>query len=260
MTILSFEAVNLIRKQKVLLNNINWRIENGEDWAILGLNGAGKTLLLQMIAGNIWPSNGKLTVLESEFGKANIPNLTKRIGWVSNVVEAKLYQSDTALSIVISGKFASIGLWQEHNLADEEKAAALLTTLGGGQLLQKTYQILSQGEKQVVLIARALMADPELLILDEPCNGLDLFAREDLLAKITKLKQQKNAPTILFVTHHTEEILPFISQVLMIRNGQIYAKGTPAELITAPVLNDFYERPIQITTLNQDRLLVYPKS
>ena len=102
--------------------------------------------------------------------------------------------------------------------------------------------------------------NPKVLILDEPCNGLDLFAREDLLAKITKLKQQKNAPTILFVTHHTEEILPFISQVLMIRNGQIYAKGTPADLITAPVLNDFYERPIQITTLNQDRLLVYPKS
>lgn len=121
MAILRFEAVHLIRNQKVLLENINWQIERGEDWAILGLNGAGKTLLLQLIAGNLWPSKGNLTVLGAEFGKANIPNLAKRIGWVSNVVQAKLYQSDTALAIVISGKFASIGLWQEHSAADEKK-------------------------------------------------------------------------------------------------------------------------------------------
>ena len=260
MAILRFEAVHLIRNQKELLENINWQIERGEDWAILGLNGAGKTLLLQLIAGNLWPSKGNLTVLGAEFGKANIPNLAKRIGWVSNVVQAKLYQSDTALAIVISGKFASIGLWQEHSAADEKKAVKLLDALGGNKLHHKPYQILSQGEKQVVLIARALMADPELLILDEPCNGLDLFAREDLLANIAKLKQQKNAPTVLFVTHHTEEILPFITQVLMIRNGQIYAQGTPQELLTSPVLSAFYERPIQIMPLAKDRLIVYPKS
>lgn len=259
MAIIDFEAVHLIRNQKFLLENINWQIRHGEDWAILGLNGAGKTLLLQLIAGNLWPSSGKLTVLGAEFGKANIPDLAKRIGWVSNVVQAKLYQSDTALEIVISGKFSSIGLWQDHSTADEKKAAELLAMLGGDNLHHKSYQILSQGEKQVVLIARALMADPELLILDEPCNGLDLFAREDLLVRIAQLKCQKDAPTILFVTHHIEEILPFISHVLMISNGKIFAKGTPQKLLTPAILNNFYQRKIQIMPFMKERILVYPQ-
>lgn len=173
MTILSFEHINLSKGGTPLLTDINWQIHSGEDWGLLGLNGAGKTLMLQMIAGNLWPSSGKLTVLGEVFGKTNIPDLTKRIGWVSNILQHKFYQNDVAEEIVLSGKFASIGIWQAYPAADLRTARELLASLGGASLLGKSYQVLSQGEKQLVLIARALMAKPELLILDEPCNGLD---------------------------------------------------------------------------------------
>lgn len=259
MEILNFDQVSLIRQQKILLDQIDWQVQSNEDWGILGLNGAGKTLMLQMIAGNLWPSRGNLTVLGEKFGETNIPDLTLRIGWVSNILQTKLHQSDIAEEIVLSGKFASIGIWRAYEPADLEKAKDILRSLQAASLIGKPYQVLSQGERQLVLIARALMAEPELLILDEPCNGLDLFAREDLLGKIQTLKQQENAPAILFVTHHTEEILPFISHVLMLREGQIFKKGPREALLQEAVLNDFYQRPIEITQFTPERILIYPK-
>lgn len=126
-------------------------------------------------------------------------------------------------------------------------------------MIGKVYQVLSQGEKQIVLIARALMAKPELLILDEPCNGLDLFAREDLLARIKQMKQAADAPSLLYVTHHTEEILPLLSHVLMIREGKIFKQGQRETLLQEEVLNDFYQRPITIHEMNDDRMMVIPK-
>ncbi len=258
MTILSFEKITLTKSGKALLKGIDWQINSGEDWGILGLNGAGKTLMLQMIAGNLWPTSGRLTVLGEVFGQTNIPDLTKRIGWVSSVLQSKFYQSDTAETIVLSGKFASIGIWRTYEPEELTAAKELLISLGAESLLGKTYQVLSQGEKQIVLIARALMAKPELLILDEPCNGLDLFAREDLLQRIRQIKEQPDAPTVLFVTHHTEEILPFISHVLMIKDGEIFRQGTREELMTPKTLSDFYEKPIRIRSYSAERFLVYP--
>lgn len=259
MEILNFDQVSLIRQKKVLLDQIDWQVDSGEDWAVLGLNGAGKTLMLQMIAGNLWPSQGGLTVLGEKFGETNIPDLTLRIGWVSNILQTKLHQSDIAEEIVLSGKFASIGIWRTYEEADLEKAKEILHSMQAESLIGKPYQVLSQGERQLVLIARALMAEPELLILDEPCNGLDLFAREDLLERIQELKKQPHAPAILFVTHHTEEILPFISHVLMLRDGQIFRQGPRGELLQETVLNDFYQRPIEIQQFTQERILIYPK-
>ena len=139
------------------------------------------------------------------------------------------------------------------------EAKQLLVSLRAKKLIGKVYQVLSQGEKQIVLIARALMAKPELLILDEPCNGLDLFAREDLLSRIKKMKQAADAPSLLYVTHHTEEILPLLNHVLMIRDGKIFKQGKRAELLNETVLNDFYQRPIAIHEMKDDRMMVIPK-
>ncbi|GCF95522.1 ABC transporter ATP-binding protein [Enterococcus florum] len=259
MAILTFEEVSLIRQKKKLLDSINWQIEEGEDWALLGLNGAGKTLLLQLISGNMWPTRGKLTVLNQIFGKTSIPDLTKRIGWVSNLLQYRFQQTEEAERIVLSGKFASIGIYQQYQKEDMEEAKQLLSSLSGKDLIGKPYQVLSQGERQVVLIARALMAKPELLILDEPCTGLDLFAREDLLERIQQIKQGKGAPSLLYVTHHTEEILPLITHVLMVKDGKIFKKGTREALITEENLTSFYSRPITIRALTKDRLIVMPK-
>ncbi|MGX7205544.1 ABC transporter ATP-binding protein [Enterococcus pingfangensis] len=259
MEILAFEHVQFIRQQNKLLQDINWRINSGEDWAILGLNGAGKSLLLNMISGNLWPSEGKLTVLGEVFGQTSIPDLTRRIGWVSQSLQEKIHREEQAEHIVLSGKFASIGIYQDYSKAELDAAKELLCSLGAEKLIGKVFQILSQGEKQIVLIARALMAKPELLILDEPCNGMDLFAREDLLVRIKKMKQAADAPSLLYVTHHTEEILPLLNHVLMLRGGQIFDQGRREVLLKEDVLNEFYRRPIEIHTMSDERLMVIPK-
>lgn len=259
MEILAFEHVQFVRQQTVLLEDINWQIKAGEDWAVLGLNGAGKSLMLNMISGNLWPSSGKLTVLGELFGQTSIPDLTKRIGWVSQSLQERIHREEQAEYIVLSGKFASIGIYQKFSVEELEEAKQVLRSLGAKKLIGKVYQVLSQGEKQIVLIARALMAKSELLILDEPCNGLDLFAREDLLARIKKMKQAADAPSLLYVTHHTEEILPLLNHVLMIRDGKIFKQGQREELLKVDVLNEFYQRPIEIHGMSDDRMMVIPK-
>lgn len=215
--------------------------------------------MLNMISGNLWPSSGKLTVLGEVFGRTSIPDLTKRIGWVSQSLQERIHREELAEWIVLSGKFASIGIYQQVSDDEMKEAKQMLSSLGAEKLIGKPYQVLSQGEKQLVLIARALMAKPELLILDEPCNGLDLFAREDLLARIERMKQAADAPSLLYVTHHTEEILPILTHVLMIRNGEIVQQGPRDVLLEEPILNDFYQQPIMIHEMSNDRRMVIPK-
>lgn len=260
MTIIELENVSYIREQKVLLKELNWKVNQGEHWAILGLNGAGKTLLLQMITGNLWPSKGKITVLDEVFGQTSLPELSKRIGWVSTALQVRLRMNDLAEKIVLSGKFASIGIYQNYTTEELQQAEQILTNLGSAALVGKHYQQLSQGERQIVLIARALMANPELLILDEPCTGLDLFAREELLQRIEQLVNKPNAPTILFVTHHTEEIMPFISHVSLLKEGGLFKQGPRNELLQLQVLQEFYQRPIEAIPFSTNRHMIAPKA
>lgn len=258
MEIISFENVSLIREQHKLLSEINWQMQEKENWGILGLNGAGKTLLLQLITGSLWPSEGRLEVLGEVFGHTSIPELQKRIGWVSTALQYRIHESETTERIVLSGKFASIGIYQKYSVEDMERAKNILLSFDAKRLIGRPYKLLSQGERQIVLISRALMADPELLILDEPCNGLDLFAREELLARIDRLAAEKNSPALLFVTHHTEELLPTFDHLLMIRDGQIFAQGQRKALFTKENLSDFYQKPIRFQEITPERLMVLP--
>ncbi len=218
-----FSQVSYERKNATILSNINWKVNTGEHWALLGLNGSGKTTLLQLLNGYIWPSKGRISVLGETFGQTALPELPKSIGWVSKALEQQLKNSDTSEKIVLSGKYASIGLYISPTSDEWNLAKQVLTEAGGKNLIGKSYQILSQGERQIVLIARALMAKPRILILDEPCNGLDLFARESLLYKIEQLAQKEEAPSIIFVAHHSEEISPSFKKTLLLRNGRIFA-------------------------------------
>ena len=260
MPIIELEDVSYIREKNPLLQQINWTINPGEHWAILGLNGAGKTLLLQIITGNLWPSKGKVTVLGEVFGQTSIPELSKRIGWVSTALQVRLRMNETAENIVLSGKFASIGLYQHYTLEELQQAKQVLMSLGAATVIGKTYQQLSQGERQIVLIARALMAKPALLILDEPCTGLDLFAREELLQRIEKLASEPHAPTILFVTHHTEEIMPFISHIALLKEGHFFKQGPREELLQSALLQAFYQRAIEVTPYTEERYMITPKA
>ena len=259
MNVLNFEKVSFIREHKFLLNDIDWQIESNQNWAILGLNGAGKTLLLQLITGYLWPTKGRLEVLGQVFGKSSIPDLQRRIGWVSTALQYRMKNSESAERTVLSGKFASIGIYESYTETDLKEAKEILIKAGGESLIGKNYGVLSQGERQLVLISRALMTHPELLILDEPCNGLDLFAREKLLYQIQQIANQKDSPNLIYVTHHTEEILPCFEHLLLLKKGKIFSKGTQKDLFTIDCLTTFYDEPIQLNTLKNDRIAVYPK-
>ncbi|ALQ16840.1 ABC transporter ATP-binding protein [Listeria monocytogenes] len=255
----AFENVYLKRDNKTILSDINWVVNEKENWAILGLNGSGKTTLLQLLNGYLWPSSGRLQVLGHIFGQTSLPELRKSIGWVSNALDHQLKDYELSEQIVLSGKFASIGIYAKVTADEIALAKKWLIDCGGISLIGKPYKILSQGERQIVLIARALMASPKLLILDEPCNGLDLFAKERLLERIKKIAELPKSPTMLFVTHHTEEILPCFDNIILLRDGEITHHGKTENLLTEEVLQDFYQKPVELIRIKDGSIAVYPK-
>ena len=217
-SIIELQNISLHRGKTQILKDISWNIKKNEHWALIGPNGAGKTSLLKIISGNLWPSSGKVKVLGKEFGKTDLRELKKKIGWVSSFLTEKIPQNEDILGIVISGKFASFGVYEKITEKDRKKAKGLLKLMSCDYIIDRSFSVISQGEKQKVLIARALMAQPLILLLDEPCIGLDIKARESLLASISKLCRETET-TIIYVTHHFEEIIKEIEDVFMIKDG-----------------------------------------
>lgn len=257
--ILHIEDVSWRREQKTILQHIDWEVKEGQHWAVLGLNGSGKTTILNMINGYIWPTKGKVSVLGHPFGRVDLRELRKSIGWVSSSLQERLHGNERAQNVVLSGKYASIGLYDKPEQADIERAERWMQQLGCGHLIDRLYQTCSQGEKQKILIARAMMADPRLLILDEACNGLDFLSREALLMSIAELAASAQAPHMLFVTHHIEEILPVFTHTLLLRRGEVYAKGETKKVISSETLTDFFETPVHIQWQNERAWLTIPE-
>ncbi len=192
-SIVSFKDVSWRRSGQEILSRINWEMRENEQWAILGLNGSGKTSLLNIVSGYHFPSTGNVSVLGNEFGKTSLPELRKEIGYVSSSLErfANILEYEKVEEIVVSGKFASFGLYEEVTKEDWEKADSLLNSFRLGYLKGKPYRLLSQGERRRVIIARSLMNDPKILILDEPCSGLDILSREELLLLTKEIVENK---------------------------------------------------------------------
>ncbi|MBT2571296.1 ABC transporter ATP-binding protein [Planococcus sp. ISL-110] len=254
--VLALEGVTRRRDDKLLLDGVDWQVQKGEHWVLYGLNGAGKTSLLDLINAYFFPTQGKATVLGLEFGKTYLAEkLRSQIGFVSASVQQKLPTGDNAYEVVLSGAFASLGLYQETTEKIDQKGVDILRELGCLDYANRNYQTLSQGEKQRVLIGRALMADPELLILDEPTAGLDFIAREELLESIAAIAQKPNGPTIIYVTHHIEEIMPEFNKTLLLKAGRVFASGNTEELITSEQLSDFFDVPVNVVWRNGRPLL-----
>jgi len=251
LNIIDVKNVSWVREESIILQDVSWQVQPGEHWCIVGLNGSGKTTLLNMINGYIWPTTGQVSVLGHKFGEFDLRELRKSIGWVSSSLQQRLYGSETALNIVLSGKFATIGLYDDFLQEDLAKAHSLLELLGCKKLTHRRYDTFSQGERQRVLIARALMASPKLLILDEPCTGLDVFARELLLSMVDNITRQPDAPTLLFVTHHIEEIMPVFKKTLLIKDGTIFKAGDTLDLLNTKLLSDFFEAPLEVERRNE---------
>ncbi|SIS64331.1 ABC transporter ATP-binding protein [Salimicrobium flavidum] len=246
--IIDMENVSLKREGRYILNDISWQVEKQEHWALLGLNGSGKTFLLNLINAYAFPTTGRMSVLGLEFGKTYLAEkLRRRIGFVSSSVQNRLHRGDNAFEVVLSGAFASIGLYDTPTDEIREKAIGLLKELGCFDYANRLYETLSSGEKQRVLIARALMADPELLILDEPTNGLDFLAKEQLLESVERIAERENGPTIIYVTHHVDEVLPVFENTLLLKEGAVYDSGDTTRLLTREMLSSFFEVPVDIS-------------
>lgn len=245
-SIIHMKNVSLIRNQIQILSNIQWEVKQGEHWGVLGLNGSGKTSLLNIVNGYHFPTTGEVSVLGNTFGQTSLPELRKKIGFVSSALDrfSIFVNQETVQRVVISGKFASFGIYETIEQEDWDKADALLDNLRLSHLKNKPFHLLSQGEQRRVLIARALMSDPKILILDEPCSGLDVLSREQLLTMLQEITE--NNCHILYVTHHIEELVQEISHVLLIKDGQVIAAGPKDEVITEDLLSKTFNVPVKV--------------
>ena len=230
---------------RFLLKEINWEVKRGEHWAVLGMNGSGKTTLLSIIAGYKQHTSGDWQVFGEHYSNENILEFRKRIGWVSASFYDRFYTKESALNIVLSGMCGTLGIDDRISRADVRRAKMLLRELGQADRLDTPFDMMSKGERQNVLIARALMVRPEILVLDEPATGLDIVARQRLNLMIKNLADRTDM-TIIYVTHYLEEITPEFQHILLLKNGRAYAKGLTEELLTTEVMSKFLDRPIEI--------------
>ncbi|MFS1663067.1 ABC transporter ATP-binding protein [Streptococcus sp. zg-JUN1979] len=259
MTVISLRDVTLERQGKYLLTNLNWQVQKGETWAILGLNGSGKSTLLKLIMAEFFPSKGQASVLGATFGKGDISHIRHHIGVVSSFISERLSPHMLAEQIVLTGQYKSSILYKSYTQTELEEARQMLDNLGASHLIGHYYASLSQGEKQLLLIARSLMDKPRLLILDEATTGLDLFARDKLLRQIDTISELENAPTILFVTHHPDEITTKMTHLLLLREGKIVAQGPKESILTKKQLEAFYQRPVHLISLDEGRFFIQPR-
>lgn len=228
-----------------LLKDVNWKVKPGEHWVVFGMNGSGKTTLLSIIAGFRHHTSGDIRVFGEVPTNDNILAMRQRIGWVSASFFDQLYTKESVLDIVLSGRTGTLGLGDYLGLEDVALAKALLKELQLGDKVDRSFDMLSKGERQNVLIARALITNPDILILDEPCTGLDVYNRNYLFSIIEDLSVRKEL-TIIYVTHYVEEIIPMFDKMLMLKNGTVFAKDRMADLMNKDTLEIFLDYPVRI--------------
>lgn len=245
--ILEIDNVSVRRGDKNILGPLNWQVLEGQRWVVLGPNGAGKTTLLQVCSSLIHPTIGNIRILGEQLGKVDVFELRTRIGLTSSALVEQLPSDELVIDVVLTAAYAMLGRWQEkYDLWDESRAMALLTALGVRELGDRHFGSLSDGEKKRVQIARALMADPELLLLDEPASSLDLGGREDLLKRIEIFAKDPLAPATVIVTHHIEEIPSGTTHALLLKDGTVVKQGVIDTVITDENLSHAYGLPISV--------------
>jgi iron complex transport system ATP-binding protein len=242
----------------MILRGVNWRVQRGQHWVILGANGSGKTSLLSALTGYLMPTAGEISLLGETYGRFDWRELRKSIGLVSSSIRQLMSEDEPALETVASGKYAMIDFWGRVTPAEKAQARRLLRQVECGYLADRPWRVLSQGERQRVLIGRALMARPRVLILDEPCAGLDPAAREHFLQFIQRLGRSENAPTLIFVTHHVEEIVPVFSHVLLLQDGGVLAAGEKAATLNSKNLSVAFNARMKLARVGKRYELKVP--
>ena len=244
--ILEVTGLRVERGRTTILDGVAWSVHRGEHWVILGANGSGKTSLLKTLTGFLTPTAGEFAVLGQRYGDSDWRALQLHIGVVTSMFAAAIPLAETALDTVMSGKYAQLDLWKTTTRADRAEAMRLLRLVDAAPLARREWVHFSQGERQRVLIARALMARPKLLILDEPCAGLDPVAREHFLGFLDRLARRRGAPCLVLVTHHVEEITPAFTHALLLRSGRVVASGPRRALLTSRRLSAAFGHPLRV--------------
>jgi iron complex transport system ATP-binding protein len=245
--VLEFAGVGVRRGGNELLRDVTWSVEEGERWVVIGPNGAGKTTLLQVAAARIHPTTGVAGILGEVLGTVDVFELRPRIGVSSASLAERIPDEERVSDVVVTASWGVTGRWREdYDELDTGRATELLGALGVGHLAERRYGTLSEGERKRVQIARALMTDPELMLLDEPAAGLDLRGREDLVARLRVLAEDTEAPALVLVTHHVEEIPPGFTDILMLREGAVVAAGPIDVTLTADNLSATFGLPLEV--------------
>ena len=249
--LIDFRRVTLRRGGRVLVGPVDWQVELDERWVVIGPNGAGKTSLLRMAAAMEYPSSGTATVLGERLGRVDMAELRQRVGLSSSALAQRVPDDELVRDLVVSAGYAVLGRWREtYDEVDYVRAVDTLESVGAEHLADRTYGTLSEGERKRVLIARALMTDPELLLLDEPGAGLDLGGREELVARLADLAADPDSPALVLVTHHVEEIPPGFSHCLILSEGQVVAAGLLQDVMTAENLSTAFGQSIAVDTID----------
>lgn len=252
MMVIHLKNISLKREETQILEDVSWDVEPGEHWAVYGMNGAGKTALLNMLCAYYLPSTGEVEVCGRVFGKSVLGDeLRRKVGIVSAGVQQMLRQEDNTFEIILSGAFASLGLYEKVTDDMRDRAVGILHDLNAYRFANQPYEVLSQGEKQRALLGRALMGEPELLILDEPATGFDFIAREQLLDTIQTIAEKEQGPSVIYVTHHLNEILPSFTNILLLKEGRVFAAGKTTDLLTSETMSEFVGMPVEITWQNE---------
>lgn len=245
--VLELVDVSVVRDGRALVEDVSWSVKEGERWVIVGPNGAGKTTLLNVASSYLFPTTGTANILGDRLGAIDVFDLRSRIGMAGMAMADKLPQRQTVLQTVLTAAYGMTASWnEEYDEIDEDRARAFLDRLGMSEFLDRKFGTLSEGERKRTLIARAMMSDPELLLLDEPAAGLDLGGREDLVRRLGRLARDPLAPSMLMVTHHVEEIPPGFTHVLMIRQGKVLAAGPLETELTSRNLSLCFGLPLTV--------------
>lgn len=243
------QRLTLRREARDILRGVDFRVGKGEHWTLLGRNGCGKTTILEMITGYMFPTSGTVDVLGNRFGEVDVREVRKKIGYISPTLVEKFTLYDPVWEIVAGGEFAFLRIYEELPEGVKDRAMQQLERVGLLAMADQPFGTLSQGERKKALLARTMMADPELLILDEPCAGLDLFEREKFLVALSEFASRDLS--MLYVTHHVEEIVPIFTHVALMVEGRIAAQGPKRDVLTAGLLQEAYDLPIEVEWENE---------
>ncbi|MBF4163144.1 ABC transporter ATP-binding protein [Nocardioides acrostichi] len=237
--------VTVRRGDSLLLDRISWTVEEDERWVVLGPNGAGKTTLLSLCSAQLHPTQGRADILEETLGRVDVFELRPRIGVTSAALAERIPRHESVSDVVVSAAYGVLGRWREvYDELDHERATSLLRELGAKHLIDRTFGTLSEGERKRVQIARALMSDPEMLLLDEPAAGLDLGGREDLVSTLSVLAYDPDSPATVLVSHHVEEIPPGFTHALLLRKGRVVKAGLIDDVLTEQHLSAAFGMPL----------------